>query len=156
MFSFTRILVPTDFSPPAQAALAYARQIAERFGASLHLLHVVDDRLGLGLTTEVYADAFPALIEGLQKEGRDQLEQAMPPADRPRSGCELVLLTGSPFSEIVQYAQDATIDLIVMGTHGRGGMAHMLLGSVAEKVVRRAPCPVLTVRNLPGGAAPAR
>jgi len=86
-------------------------------------------------------------MEQIEAEARNRLHGVMTDAGRLRLRVELVMEQGSPFLEIIRYAKDHDIDLIVMGTHGRGPIAHMLMGSVAEKVVRRAPCPVLTVKH---------
>ncbi len=147
MTTITRILVATDFSDASTAALAYARLFAERFSASIHLLHVLEDLASHAWTTEVYVAALPGVHEEMERQARERLEQQMPAADRERFQAVLALRGGSPFVEIVRYAHDEGIDLIVMGTHGRGPIAHVLLGSVAERVVRKAHCPVLTVRQ---------
>src|SRR5207302_3469836 len=83
----------------------------------------------------------------METRTRAQLQKLLTDAERERFQARFLTLTGSPFVEIVRYAKEQNIDLIVLGTHGRGPIAHMLLGSVAEKVVRKAPCPVLTVRH---------
>lgn len=145
MIALTRILVPTDFSECSEAAVKYARALAAAFGASLHLLHVVQDPY----TQPWAAEAFPAplgdLLEQWQSQARTRLVNLLPEAER--SGAMIATEVGSPFFEVVRYAEEQKIDLIVIGTHGRGPLGHMLLGSVAEKVVRKAPCPVLTVRH---------
>jgi nucleotide-binding universal stress UspA family protein len=82
----------------------------------------------------------------LEKHAKEQLEQFVPADWRAKHQVTLACQRGTPFVEIVRYARREVIDLIVMGTHGRGAIAHMLLGSVAERVIRKAPCPVLTVR----------
>ena len=89
----------------------------------------------------------PLFLEGEAGVGKTEVGKVLAAADRERFQARLVMRRGSPFVEIVRYAKSENIDLIVMGTHGRGPIAHMLLGSVAEKVVRKAPCPVLTVRH---------
>ena len=119
-----RILVPTDFGQASDAAMAQARQLAAGLGATLHLVHVVED--------------------GQRPERLASLEAAL--------GYETAVLTGPVATTIVEYAHSHAFDLIVMGTHGRSGVAHLLLGSVAEQVVRTAPCPVLTVRQQPVAA----
>jgi nucleotide-binding universal stress UspA family protein len=98
-------------------------------------------------TTEVYVAALPGVHEEMERQARERLDAVLPPDQRERYRAKAELRTGSPFVEIVRYARDEKIDLIIMGTHGRGPIAHMLLGSVAERVVRKAPCPVLTVRQ---------
>jgi universal stress protein A len=139
------ILVPTDFSECSDQALAYGRAMAATFGASLHLLHVVQDPY----TQPWAAEAFPAplgdMLAQWQEQARVRLQGLV--AEAERAGVMVAVQVGSPFQEIVSYAEAQHIDLIVIGTHGRGPIGHMLLGSVAEKVVRRAPCPVLTVRQ---------
>jgi nucleotide-binding universal stress UspA family protein len=139
------ILVPTDFSECSDRALAYGRGMAATFGATLHLLHVVQDPY----TQPWAAEAFPAplgdMLAQWQEQARARLEGLVP--DNERASVTVAVQVGGPFQEIVAYAEAQHIDLIVIGTHGRGPLGHMLLGSVAEKVVRRAPCPVLTVRQ---------
>ena len=147
MIDLHRILVPTDFSKFSQHALTYAAAFAEKFGAELYLLHVVQD---LALVIPEVIPIEPPLTPSVQ-----QLTTAVQSAfDRVVEENRLQGLTvhrevreGTPFYEIIRYAREATIDLIVMGTHGHTGLAHVLLGSVTEKVVRKAPCPVLTVRH---------
>jgi nucleotide-binding universal stress UspA family protein len=145
MIKLQNILVPTDFSECSDAALRYGLELARAFNANLHVLHVVQDPY----TQPWAAEAFPAAIGDLltdwQKQSEKRLLESIPVADRRR--VKVSCSIASPYGEILRYAVNDKIDLIVMGTHGRGPLAHMLLGSVAEKVVRRAPCPVLTVRH---------
>jgi universal stress protein A len=152
--TLTRILVATDFSDASEDALAYARMLADAFGASLHVLHVLEDLAAHAWTTEVYVAALPGVHEEMERQAHDRLQQLLSEEERARYRAELVLRFGSPFVEIVRYAREHEIGLIVLGTHGRGALAHMLLGSVAERVVRKAPCPVLTVRHPERPAAP--
>ena len=147
MLSISRILVPTDFSEPSDEALQYAKGLAEKFNASLHVLHVLEDLAAHAWTTEVYVSALPGVHEEMERQARERLDQALSPDEQAKYKAELVLRMGSAFVEVVRYAREQAIDLIVMGTHGRGAIAHMLLGSVAERVVRKANCPVLTVRH---------
>lgn len=149
MARFTRILVPTDFSAPSEAALAAAKELADRFGASIHLLHVLEDPYSTSAyATEVYGFLPPGLRETWQENAEKRLEALLPREHGTRSGGTVTVVFGSPAKAIVDHAQTAGSDLIVMGTHGRSGMAHLLLGSVAERVVRTAACPVLTVRGV--------
>jgi nucleotide-binding universal stress UspA family protein len=145
MIKLQKILVPTDFSDCSDAALRYGRALAQAFGASLHLLHVIQDPY----TQPWAAEAFPAplgdLLDQWQAQARKRLEDSVPEADRATAVTDVQV--GSPYLEVIRYAQEHQIDLIVMGTHGRGPLGHVVLGSVAEKVVRKAPCPVLTVRH---------
>ena len=146
MIVLKHILIPTDFSEPSYSAVKYGRALAESFGAALHVLHVVEDPVLYAPTSEGYVP-FPNFQEEMEKNAQEWLGKVLTAADRERFQARLVTRRGSPFVEIVRYAKSENIDLIVMGTHGRGPIAHMLLGSVAEKVVRKAPCPVLTVRH---------
>jgi nucleotide-binding universal stress UspA family protein len=145
MITLKRILVPTDFSECSEAAVKYARAFAEAFGGSLHVLHVIQDPY----TQPWAAEAFPAPLAEMLVEWQDQarkrLTASLPEAEQKTA--VIATTVGSPFYEIVRYASEQEIDLIVIGTHGRGALGHMLLGSVAEKVVRKAPCPVLTVHH---------
>jgi nucleotide-binding universal stress UspA family protein len=97
-------------------------------------------------TTEVYVAALPGVHEEMERQARERLEALLTAEERERYHATLALRSGSPFVEVVRYARDEGMDLIVLGTHGRGAIAHMLLGSVAERVVRKAHCPVVTVR----------
>lgn len=144
---FTRILVPTDFSEPSDAALDYARTLAEKFGASLHLLHIIEPHTSGPFSNESYIG--PSMYEVQLTEARSKLAARVPPTDRARYGATTEVMTGMSAATIVEFAADQHIDLIVMGTHGRTGLEHLLMGSVAEHVVRTAPCPVLTVRQAP-------
>ncbi|OFW48733.1 MAG: hypothetical protein A3G77_14625 [Acidobacteria bacterium RIFCSPLOWO2_12_FULL_68_19] len=140
---FTRILIATDFSPLSDAALAHARTLAGTFGAQLHLLHVLPNLFLRAVVNDPHGDK-PAAV--------DQLLARLTAEDRARlQPVPVVERSDEPADEIVSYARTRDIGLIVMGTHGRHGMAHTLVGSVAEKVVRAAPCPVLTVRAVPRG-----
>jgi nucleotide-binding universal stress UspA family protein len=147
MLSLKTVLVPTDFSDASESALRYGKAMAEAFGATLHVVHVMEDLLAHAWAAEVYVSSMPQLRDEIEKESRQRLETLLGAEDRKRFRAETALLAGNPFLEIIRYAKANEVDLIVMGTHGRGPIAHMLLGSVAEKVVRKSPCPVLTVRE---------
>jgi nucleotide-binding universal stress UspA family protein len=146
---FSRILVPTDFSPPSDAALEYARILAAKFGSSLQILHVIDDPTA---ASEFVPDGFAPSTEdirtGLLEQAHKRLERLMNLVDRSRYQAHAEAVLGLPAQSIVDYATATGTGLIVMGTHGRTGLAHLLMGSVAEHVVRTAPCPVLTVRQV--------
>lgn len=151
MVRITRILVPTDFSDTSDAALRYARTLADTFGASLHLIHAFDDPYAAGaLAPEVYGTIPEELRESALRAAETNLRERLPEVDQERLRGSREIVMGAPAPAIVKYATGNDVDLIVMGTHGRGGVAHLLLGSVAEKVVRTAPCPVLTVREPAG------
>ncbi len=146
MIKLKRILLPTDFSDYSEQAMSYACAFAEQFDAELHILHVLQDLVAVVPEPGV---AFPPPGDymGELKESANQALLQIPAADWAADRT-IVRETrqGPPFLEIIRYAKEQEIDMIVLGTHGRGGLAHVLLGSVAEKVVRKAPCPVLTVR----------
>ena len=145
---FTRILVPTDFSEPSDAAVQYARTVATKFGGTLHLLHVIEDPYRAAYASEVYVPELAGLREDLLADARARMDASLTPTDVSMLHASTEALIGSPAWTIVEYASGHGIDLIVMGTHGRGGVSHLLMGSVAEKVVRTASCPVLTTRGV--------
>jgi len=147
MLTLKTVLVPTDFSEASESALRYGKAMAEAFGASLHVVHVMEDLLAHAWAAEVYVSSMPQLRDEIEKESRQRLGALLMDEERKTLRAETALLAGNPFLEIIRYAKTHGVDLIVMGTHGRGPIAHMLLGSVAEKVVRKSPCPVLTVRE---------
>lgn len=142
------VLVATDFGEAADAALTYGRTLASAFGATLHLLHVVDVVSFNTLGAEAYAGMPPDLQDQVEEAARTRLDERVIDSDRTGPPTRKALWRGQlPAFAITQYATDEGIDLIVMGTHGRRGVAHLLMGSVAERVVRTAPCPVLTLHH---------
>lgn len=146
MFSVKRVLVPIDFSGPSNGAYTYGTELAQMVGAQIYLLHVP------GTTGENFEADFAVgpFERWAQERGLASTPQqakdaaATPPSDRRP---EFAIRIGSPAKEIARYAADRDIDLIVMGTHGRTGVAHAVMGSVAEQVLRSASCPVLVVRQ---------
>jgi nucleotide-binding universal stress UspA family protein len=149
---FTRILVPTDFSATADVALEYARGLARESGATLKLLHVLEDpSTPAGLVADMYTPEQPDLRTALIKEAQTRLSRCLLPTDANHATTTEVIFGGGART-IVDYAASTGVDLIVMGTHGRTGLKHFVMGSVAEEVVRTAACPVLTVRH-PGTPA---
>jgi universal stress protein A len=144
---FSRILVPTDFSPPSDAALEYARILATKFGSTLRILHVIDDPSD---SSPFVSDGFAPSTEEIRglliDQARKRLDHLMTLVSRYNAHADAVF--GTPATAIIDYATATGTSLIVMGTHGRTGLAHLLMGSVAEQVVRTAPCPVLTVRQV--------
>ena len=148
MIALTKVLVATDFSKPSEAALAYGRELAGTFGAALTVLHVVDNIQTRVYGTEGFGLAEPNLQAELETSVRAQVDALLSAEDRDvLHATGFVITSNQPAAAIVTYARDAGTDLIVMGTHGRGAVAHLLMGNVAEHVVRTAPCPVLTVRH---------
>ena len=150
MIRLTRILVATDFSPAADAALAHGRRLAEEFGASLHLVHAFEDPYTTAaFAAEVHTFSPLTFRDALLAQTQKQLADRLPP---PRDGSvagTTQVVAGPPAQAIVEEAAAIGADLVVIGTHGRSGMAHLLIGSVAERVLRTAPCPVLTVHDAP-------
>lgn len=142
---FSKILVPVDFSDYTEEILGYAQQMAGKFGSELHLLHVIASMAHLTHYESFLASESVIAIEKGIAEGVDRQMAALVGSMKGVSVVTSVR-TGAPFVEIIDYVRENGIDLIVMGTHGRGGLEHILIGSVAEKVVRKAPCPVLTIR----------
>jgi nucleotide-binding universal stress UspA family protein len=146
--TFANVLFPTDFSEFSLTALEYARALTARFGGSIHCLHVVDEAyqywssmgpesIPVGPPPE---DLVAISAQRMQRFVAEHLADVQPPV-------QTHVILGRPFVEIARYAAEHSIDCIVMATHGRGALAHMLLGSTTEKVVRNAPCPVMTVRS---------
>jgi nucleotide-binding universal stress UspA family protein len=147
MIDLHRILVPTDFSKHSHNALTYAAAFAQKFGAELYLLHVVQD-LALFIPEAVsVAPPIAPPVEQMTAAAREAVERVARESDLGSVPVHCEVREGTPFYEIIQFAKENAIDLIIMGTHGHTGLAHVLLGSVTEKVVRKAPCPVLTVRD---------
>lgn len=142
--TFSRILVPTDFSPGSRLAVDYAVQLARRLGASIHLLHVTEDPSIAGMWTEAYVDL--AQIRKERESGARHLMDKLLREIGPAAVTDEIA-AGPVARTITDAAADRQAGLIVMGTHGRTGLAHVLVGSVAEQVMRMAGCPVLTVRE---------
>jgi len=147
MIVLKNILVATDFSEASDAALTYGRDLARSYDATMHVVHVVESFVG----SMADAESIGVLLDlqtQIERNERKFLENLLTDEDRTMLHAKPVVLTSTRAAEgIVQYAKDSAIDLIVMGTHGRRALAHVFLGSVAERVVRTAPCPVLTVRH---------
>ncbi len=143
-----RILCPTDFSESAEHALQYALSLAGVYEAEIELLHVTElpayplnDELGSGpFDAAEIVKELETIAKKRISEKMDELRAVYPKVIGKVTG-------GTPFLEIIRTARDDKADLIVMGTHGRSGLVHVMMGSVAEKVARKAPCPVLTARH---------
>ena len=148
----SKILFPTDFSDLSLHALNYARELASTFGAQIHCLHVVDEAYQYWAAMGPESAPIGPAVEDLKSYAETHMARF---ADEHLVGLEFMPVTkvaaGQPYNEILQYALVNTIDIIILATHGRGGIAHALLGSTAEKVVRKACCPVLTVRETEHG-----
>jgi nucleotide-binding universal stress UspA family protein len=147
MILLKNILVATDFGDASDVALTYGRDLARTFGASLRVLHVAENVL-VSLASEASTAFLPELQQQLEESARKRIDALVTDEDRTTLNAQSAVITSIGTADtIVQYAKDHAIDLIVMGTHGRRALAHVLMGSVAERVVRMAPCPVLTVRH---------
>lgn len=149
MVALERVLVATDFGDAAAMALTYARELARTFRASLSVVHVVEDVASRALVT---AGATPEQVVRAQAEleadARQRLDAVVTDADRADlAATTIVKASPTPASAIVACARELQANLLVIGTHGRGPVTHLLLGNVAERVVRTAPCPVLTIRH---------
>lgn len=145
---YDTILVPTDGSPAADRALREALNLASETGAALHVLYVVDTTTAgwAAVGDEEFGVEVQQALEYLEEEGEKATTEAIETARE--AGVEVVtaIEDGTPYRDILAYAEERAIDLLVMGTHGRTGLDRYLLGSTTERVVRRSPVPVLTVR----------
>jgi universal stress protein A len=143
-----RVLAPTDFSHHAERAVRYACGLAGRLGAGLHLLHVLPDVvLPVGPDPMLTPSLPPEYYTETERQSKEALSRVLDPSWGNPPAVEVSVRWGEPVEGIVSYAADHAVDLIVIATHGRTGLSHALLGSVAERIIREAPCPVLTIRD---------
>ena len=150
MIVLKNILVATDFSESSDAALVYGRALARQFGGALHVLHVVEDFPARLVGFDYYMGDVGQIQASAEVSARKRLDALFSTEDREALHAKGVIITSTSTSDaILDYARHTLprIGLIVMGTHGRGAVGHLLMGSVAERVVRGAPCPVLTIRH---------
>ena len=146
MASWTKICCPIDFSETSRAALEEASELAQRYQAELVLLHVFEPPVA---TTDLMV-APPEMFEQTAKDLERKLELWKGEAEqRGAKAVRALVVTGAAATETVRFVREGGYDLVVMGTHGRRGLRHLVLGSVAERVVREAPCAVLVVRPRP-------
>ena len=144
MITLQKILVATDFSSFSEQALEFALVLAEKFQAKLYVVHVWElPMTGSLLPPEPYPES---VLTEEQKAGEEHWTKVTNELGASAFDAEPVFVFGKPYLAIVKAAADLDVDLIVLGSHGRSGISHLLLGSVAEKVVRLAPCPVFTVK----------
>ncbi|HHT9110926.1 MAG TPA: universal stress protein [Candidatus Brocadiaceae bacterium] len=143
MIVLKKILCPVDHSECSYLALKYAISLALKDKAKLYLMHVVDTRL---YDTEIYKFSPYQLQESDVYKIREDLMKSLPEGTSDVLAVETIVVKGVPFQEIISTVKEIGADIIVIGTHGRTGLSHIMMGSVAEKVVRKASCPVLTVR----------
>jgi len=149
-----RILVPTDFSASAEHALKYAVSLSKPFKATIFVLHVFHLQEYLALLSErdqVDSGTASEVLEAAKGRAANKLEELVSRSEGEQAAVLPILLVGVPFEEIVRYAAEHEVDLIVMPTRGRTGVAHLFLGSTAERVISHSVCPVLVVRTRPRG-----
>ncbi len=144
MINLKKILCPIDHSDCSKDALRYAVSFAMKDKCKLYLLHKIDIR-SFDENMDTISKQIPD--EETLEQLRTKLLDCIPEEIRDDMDVEAIVIQGIPFAEIISTAREKNIDMIVIGSHGRSGIAHMMLGSVSEKVVRKAPCPVLTIRN---------
>ena len=147
MTGIKRILVPTDFSEPAAAALSWASTLARELDCDLHLLHVVPEPYAYPWGSEISTVPLTEILAESEKGAAERLEQLVADTKLPQNRVRTGAVIGSPVDQILSEISAKNIDLVVVGTHGRGMVGHLLLGSVAERLVRRSPVPVLTVHG---------
>ncbi|CAG1770559.1 Putative universal stress protein [uncultured bacterium] len=145
MVNIKNILCPIDYSVYSEMALKYAIEFAEKYQAKLYLMHVLDIRVYDINDPDLYN--VNIIDEETINKLRERLLKCVNEDTKNKISVEAIIIQGVPFAEIIKAAKECKIDLIVLGTHGRTGLSHAIMGSVAEKVVRKAPCPVLTIRH---------
>ncbi|MCB1195786.1 universal stress protein [bacterium] len=143
---FRQILCPTDFSKYSDIIMNYAESLAERFDSHIYLLHCIEILLPDPEYTAAYAD-FEQLYQAMEKNSHIKLNQIQKRFESKNIPVTSKIIIGKPFVEIIKYAKGVSADLIIMGTHGASALSHILFGSTADKVVRKAPCPVMTVKH---------
>lgn len=150
MADIKRILFATDFSDNSKYALTFAISFAQKYDAMLYILHVIQQpSYPLGMYAEISFDAMDKFSQSISDAVEKEMQTLKEKDLKGYPKYECMIVHGTPFLEILRTAKEKNVELIVVGTHGRTGLDHVLFGSTAEKVVRRAPCPVLSVR-LPG------
>ncbi len=146
MIKIKRILLPTDFSDCAKQALKYALDFALERKAKLYILHVIQE-LSIPVGTEDAVYPIAQIYDDMEREAKKNIHRLVPKRFREKLRVENIIIRGTPYLEIIRTAKKYDVDLITIATHGRTGISHVLLGSTAEKVVRKAPCPVLCVKH---------
>ena len=148
MSHFKSIVLTTDLSENAEAAAPYALELAAKFGSTVHLVHVFEDVLYTGILADGSMGYNPALwLEETEKERKKRVQVLASSIEAP-DNVRIIphYLRGNPITEVLNFAKMNDVDCIVISTHGRTGFTHLLFGSVAEKIVRTSPCPVLTIK----------
>jgi nucleotide-binding universal stress UspA family protein len=148
--TFSKILAPTDFSDDSQLALTYVTELAQKFSSEVIVIHV-DQPLAPVMIGDLSPGFDVGTVNRIAEEQRlaalKELDQVTARLRETGIKARSLMRVGAPFLEIINAAQSESTDLVVMATHGRSGLAHVLMGSVAERVVNKAPCPVLTIRH---------
>lgn len=146
LLKIDRILFPTDFSDSARLTAAFVADLARKYNARIYMLHVIYD---ITRDSGLYSSRLDmdSLYEDVKKSARDEMNNIASTAFQDFDDLEIVIRVGSPSSDIILFADEADIDLIVIGSHGKKGLDRILFGSTALKVIKRAKCPVLTVRE---------
>ena len=145
MIKLKKVLVPTDFSDSARQALRYGMSFAKEYGAELTVLHVVEN-LTVGYASDLFPVPMAEVFQEISGYAKAELAKLGQEARARGLGVRELVIQGKPSAEIIRFAAENEIDVIVLGTHGKGMLDQALFGSTTERVVRRAPCPVLTVR----------
>lgn len=149
MVSYKNILYCTDFSENARAALPFAIDMAKKYGAALHLVHVYQEPEHLAefeISSNIKMD-WIRVAQTLGTESEKKLKECCEGVGKETKSCQHKMLRGRPHAEIIRYAKENKIDLIVLASHGLSGLEHVLFGSTAERVLRESPCHVLVIRN---------
>ena len=142
---FKKILFPTDFSVASDYAMSYAISMAKRYKAKFFLLHVVDTTYDISGFYIPHISA-EKLMQEMEEAAEKKLTNISSAISRRIKAREIVVKSGIPHKEILKFAKDKGVDMIIMGTHGKAGLDHLLFGSTTERVLRQANCPVLTIR----------
>ncbi|NWG03938.1 MAG: universal stress protein [Syntrophaceae bacterium] len=149
MVSYRNILFCTDFSEVAKAALPFAIDMTKKYGATLHVIHVYQDPEHLAeysISSNIQMD-WIRVARGLGTEAEKKLRELAEEISKEVKPCQSKLLRGRPYTEIIRYAKENKMDLIVLSSHGLSGWEHILFGSTAERVLRESPCHVLVIRK---------
>ena len=144
--AFQKILVPIDFSDHSKEALSYAKEIANTYGAQLQLFHVIEETIHPAFSLSGKSSIFE-LVPGIAEDCRQRMEQMLKETEGPVVNSEIIVKGGHAANDIIKFTKDNLTDLIVIATHGLTGIEHFLLGSVTEKVVRMAQCPVFALKS---------
>jgi nucleotide-binding universal stress UspA family protein len=151
MVMYSQILFCTDFSEHAKAALPFAIDMSKKYGATLHMVHVHQDPGELAefeISSEIKMD-WIRVAQSLGTASETRLRELCGEVNKDIKGCRFKMLRGKPHLEIIRYAKENSIDLIVMASHGLTGLEHVLFGSTAERVLRGSPCNVLVIKASP-------